>query len=136
MVAERRIERSLSPCPGDASPDFLLRRSVGHLGRKSDTKAELLPLAAKVWCYCEDRGIFGKTVTVTVTVKYADFQVITRSRTIHDPVCGEEELLAFATGLLEATFPAPKGIRLLGITLSSLDASGASENGQQLSFSL
>lgn len=81
-------------------------------------RAELLPLAAKVWRYCENRGFSGKTVTLKV--KYADFQVITRSRTVHGPVRSEDELLELAAVLLEGTFPAPKGIRLLGITLSSL----------------
>jgi DNA polymerase-4 len=94
--------------------------------------AELGPLAAKVWRTCEDRGFSGKTVTVKV--EYADFQVITRSRTIHGPVRGEDELLDLAVGLLEATFPAAKGIRLLGITLSSLLTDPG--EGSQLSFTL
>lgn len=80
-------------------------------------KAELAPLVAKVWRYCEDRGFFGKTVTVKV--KYADFQIITRSRTIHGSIRCEGKLRELAVSLLEATFPASKGIRLLGITLSS-----------------
>lgn len=96
-------------------------------------KAELAPLASKVWQYCEDRGFSGKTVTVKV--KYADFQIITRSRTIHGPVRGEDELRELAVGLLEATFPTPKGIRLLGITLSSL-MTEVDGNEPQLSFAL
>ncbi len=80
-------------------------------------KAELAPLVAKVWRYCEDRGFSGKTVTVKV--KYADFQIITRSRTIHGSIRSEGKLRELAVSLLEATFPASKGIRLLGITLSS-----------------
>lgn len=80
-------------------------------------KAELAPLVAKVWRHCEDRGFSGKTVTVKV--KYADFQIITRSRTIHGSIRCEGKLRELAVSLLEATFPASKGIRLLGITLSS-----------------
>jgi DNA polymerase-4 len=95
--------------------------------------AELAPLAAKVWRHCETRGFSGKTITLKV--KYADFQQITRSRTLHRPVHGQEEILKIAVELLEATFPAAKSIRLLGITLSSLLAE-ANEPAPQLSFSL
>jgi len=95
--------------------------------------AELAPLAAKVWRACEGRGMSGKTVTLKV--KYADFQTITRSRTIHGLVNGEDELRELATGLLQATFPTPKGIRLLGITLSSLTADEEPE-ASQLSLAL
>ncbi|MGO4842947.1 DNA polymerase IV, partial [Rhizobiaceae sp. 2RAB30] len=68
-------------------------------------------------------------------VKYADFQVITRSRTVHGPIRSEDELLELAAVLLEGTFPAPKGIRLLGITLSSLLTESDWEE-PQLSFPL
>jgi len=96
-------------------------------------KAELAPLAAKVWRYCEARGFSGKTVTLKV--KYADFQIITRSRTLQAPVRGEGEIREIAVGLLEGTYPAPKGIRLLGITLSSLSTE-PTERGPQLSLQL
>jgi len=81
-------------------------------------KAQLAPLADKVWRHCTDKDVFGKTVTLKI--KYADFQIITRSRTLHRAVRTETELLLMATGLLETTFPTTKGVRLLGITLSSL----------------
>ncbi len=79
--------------------------------------AELKPLVAKVWGYCEDKGIRGRTVTLKV--KFADFQQITRSRTVALPIeySDFEEL---AGDLLRSVFPLRKGIRLLGITLSSL----------------
>ena len=81
-------------------------------------KQELVLLAGKVWGSCESRGVSGRTVTLKL--KYADFEVITRSRTLRGPVRSESEMLDVSVGLLEVTFPAPKGIRLLGITLSSL----------------
>lgn len=94
-------------------------------------KAELLPMAAKVWQYCETRGFSGKTVTLKV--KYADFQIISRSRTLQATVMSQDELFQQAATLLAATFPAPKGIRLLGITLSSLQEAA---EAPQLSFPL
>jgi DNA polymerase-4 len=69
-------------------------------------------------------------------VKYADFQQITRSRTLHGPIHGEEEILNVACELLAATFPTRKGIRLLGITLSSLLTEVDEQAAPQLSFSL
>ena len=80
-------------------------------------RAEITPLAAKVWRHCEGKGLHGRTVTLKV--KYADFQVITRSRTATTPIGTLNDLEAIAQSLLEPLFPTPKGIRLLGVTLSS-----------------
>ena len=41
-------------------------------------RAELNPLVDKVWAYCDSTGVRGRTVTLKV--KFADFQIITRSR--------------------------------------------------------
>ncbi|MBZ9759156.1 DNA polymerase IV [Mesorhizobium sp. ESP6-5] len=79
--------------------------------------AELKPLTAKVWGYCEGKGIRGRTITLKV--KFADFQQITRSRTVSVPI----EFFEFerlASDLLRSVFPVQKEIRLLGVTLSSL----------------
>jgi len=79
---------------------------------------ELDKLVAKVWGYCEGKGIRGRTITLKV--RFADFQQITRSRTVAMPI----ELADFkglAADLLRQLFPVQKGIRLLGITLSSLN---------------
>jgi len=91
-------------------------------------RAQLPPLATKVWRHCTNKDVSGKTVTLKI--KYADFQIITRSRTLHRPVQTENELLDMAAGLLEATFPTTKGIRLLGITLSSLLTETNDQNTQ------
>ncbi|WP_421590979.1 DNA polymerase IV [Shinella sp. M27] len=80
-------------------------------------RAEITPLAAKVWRHCEAKGLHGRTVTLKV--KYADFQIITRSRTTSTPISRLDDLEAIAQSLLEPLFPAPKGIRLLGVALSS-----------------
>ena len=79
--------------------------------------AELRPLVAKVWGYCEGKGIRGRTVTLKV--KFADFQQITRSRTVAMPI-EHSDFEELAGDLLRSVFPVRKGIRLLGVTLSSL----------------
>ena len=73
---------------------------------------------------------------MTLKVKYADFQQITRSRTICRGVRNAEELAGIASALLEPLFPVEKGIRLLGVTLSSLEAQGEEPAIRQLSLGL
>lgn len=79
--------------------------------------AELKPLTAKVWGHCEGKGIRGRTITLKV--KFADFQQITRSRTVSVPL-EFSDFDRLAADLLSSVFPVQKGIRLLGVTLSSL----------------
>jgi DNA polymerase IV len=55
-----------------------------------------------------------------VKIKYANFRQITRSRTGQMPVSTRSELEQLGNALLEPLFPVVKGIRLLGISLSSL----------------
>ncbi|MCR6502057.1 DNA polymerase IV [Shinella sp. CPCC 101442] len=87
-------------------------------------RAEITPLAAKVWRHCEGKGLHGRTVTLKV--KYADFQIITRSKTTTSPISTFNDLEVICQSLLEPLFPPTKGIRLLGITLSSfVDDEGA-----------
>jgi DNA polymerase IV len=80
--------------------------------------AALQPIIEKVWRYCEGAGIRGRTVTLKV--KYADFQQITRSRSLIGVVADQGTLERISSDLLGALFPVQKGIRLLGITLSAL----------------
>ncbi|MBZ9848061.1 DNA polymerase IV [Mesorhizobium sp. CA14] len=94
--------------------------------------AELKPLTAKVWGYCEGKGIRGRTITLKV--KFADFQQITRSRTVSVPI-EFSDIEALAADLLSSVFPVRKGIRLLGVTLSSLDDVWSAEQ-RQLRFEL
>ena len=80
-------------------------------------RAEITPLVAKVWRHCEGKQLQGRTVTLKV--KYTDFQIITRSRTAATPIETADDLEAVARALLDPLFPATKGVRLLGVTLSS-----------------
>lgn len=105
------------------------RKSVGAEDTFADdifdlepARREVASLVEKVWSYCEARAISGRTVTLKV--KYADFRQITRSRTLSTAFGSAAELEATADALLEPLFPVEKGIRLLGVTLSSLDEKG------------
>ena len=77
------------------------------------------PLIAKVWRYCETNSIRPKTVTLKV--KYADFTQITRARTVERSFLSAGEIDETVASLLKSIFPLPKGVRLLGVTLSSLE---------------
>nr|WP_081969617.1 DNA polymerase IV [Paracoccus sanguinis] len=87
--------------------------------------AALVPLAAKVWAHAAARGISGRTVTLKA--KYTDFRIVTRAHSLPRPVAAEAELLSHAAALLPQVLPDPRGVRLLGITLSALGRVGADE---------
>jgi DNA polymerase-4 len=79
----------------------------------------LAPVFAKVWAAYSEAGLVGRTVTVKV--KYADFQQITRSRSCADAIMSQSVMEQFSYDLLRPLFPPKRGIRLLGVTLSNLD---------------
>jgi DNA polymerase IV len=117
-----------------------IRKSVGaettffsDLFTVEMARAALEPLIDKVWRYCETQTIRGRTVTIKA--KYADFQQITRSRTCQVPFTTRPEVERIVHELLEPLFPVKKGIRLLGVTLSSL-AQETAGSEQQLRLSI
>jgi DNA polymerase-4 len=94
----------------------------------------LVELAAKVWRHCDATRMRGRTVTLKV--KYFDFEIITRSRTLPAAVTGEAELGAISIDLLARLMP-PRGVRLLGVTVSNLEAEYESESSHpQMSLAL
>jgi DNA polymerase-4 len=110
-----------------------IRKSIGaettfgdDLFTLDEARAALEPLIGKVWSYCGESAMRGRTVTLKA--KYADFRQVTRSRTVEAPVASRAELEAIVSALLEPLFPASKGIRLLGVTLSSLAAETGGEH--------
>ena len=94
--------------------------------------AELEPLIDKVWRYCEPSGTRGRTVTLKV--KFADFETITRSRSVASAIVSRRDLAGLAIGLLEDNMPLPNAVRLLGVSLSSLQVGDDEE--PQLDFGL
>jgi DNA polymerase-4 len=80
--------------------------------------AELDRISQTVWRRVTEKNLAGRTITLKV--KYQDFRIRTRARSLDRPVAGREEFLAVGIALLRTLLPAEKGIRLLGLTLSSL----------------
>ena len=88
----------------------------------------LEPVFAKVWSACSRGGYGGRTVTVKV--KYADFQQITRSRSGLRPIGSRGELERISLELLRPCFPPARGVRLLGVTISGLAVSDEGGHAQ------
>jgi DNA polymerase-4 len=112
-----------------------VRKSVGaentfpaDLVAYEEARHALHEIIDKVWAYCVRSAIRGRTVTLKV--KFANFQQITRSRTAATPISSRSELEQLGNALLEPLFPARKGIRLLGVTMSSLTGTKAEPERQ------
>src|SRR3954469_7979826 len=102
-----------------------IRKSVGAENTFStdlpdfDTMVvELKPLIDKVWRHCEGAGNRGRTVTLKV--KFNDFEIITRSKSVPVAISNRSELESLAVALLQNEMPVPKPVRLLGVSLSAL----------------
>ncbi|GAB2960693.1 DNA polymerase IV [Hymenobacter coalescens] len=115
-----------------------VRKSVGSettFAQDLTTHEELVnglqPCLDEVWEYCQRAEMLGRTVTVKV--KYADFQLISRSRTTLAPVATAALLAQLSDELLRGLLPLPKGVRLLGVSLSNLEPAGEVV-GRQLTF--
>lgn len=78
--------------------------------------SELQPLIDKVWRHCEDKGTRGRAVTLKV--KFADFELISSSRTVAGTIGGSSDLANVTAELLRTLFPIKKSVRLLGVSVS------------------
>src|SRR5439155_6571675 len=77
----------------------------------------VLARANDVWTWCEKAQTFGRTVTVKI--KFADFQQITRSCSFTAVVATREQLRQASLDLIRSVFPPTQGIRLVGVTMSN-----------------
>jgi DNA polymerase-4 len=72
-----------------------------------------------VWESIAERELRGRTVTLKM--KYTDFQLATRARSLPQPIADKAEFARIARALLDEQLPLPLPIRLMGLTLSALD---------------
>ncbi len=101
-----------------------IRKSLGRettLDQDIDDLQEMLailePIAEDVERMVRDRDIRG--VTLTLKVRYADFQCITRNMTRNRPFQDAGEMMAAAEILLGQTEAEVRQVRLLGLTVSN-----------------
>ncbi len=116
-----------------------IRKSIGAENTFFDDLTEfgamreaLQPILDKLWRHCENSGIRGRTVTLKV--KFADFQIITRSRSTPSAVNARNDLDTIALDLLRPLLPPAKGIRLLGVSLSNLSSEDDGVVADQMTF--
>lgn len=92
-------------------------------------EGEIASLAETVEARLKEEKISGRTVTLKV--KYDDFTVITRSKTLDHAVCGVDDIREEACRLLrEKTEAGRRKIRLLGVSVSHFE--GAQREPSQL----
>ncbi len=72
--------------------------------------------------------------TLTLKVKYADYQQVTRSRTVYDTIKSRDVIMRMAIELLETTEAEAKRVRLLGLSLSNLDCEREADDCVQLTL--
>ena len=80
-------------------------------------------MADDVWAWCDNAQAFGRTVTVKV--KFADFQQVTRSRSFPAAIARHDLLRQASVELVRTLLPTAKGVRLLGVTVSNFDPAPA-----------
>jgi len=95
--------------------------------------SELTRIAGYAWERIERAQVAGRTVTLKV--KFADFEIITRSKSFGHLI-GREEFEATGRSLLAALHPLPKGIRLLGLGLHNLVEQDQLEPPRQLGLAI
>lgn len=88
---------------------------------------QLLALCEKVAWRLRRINLSGRTVTLKL--RYASFKTLTRSLTLPEPTCYDEEIYRSVKGMLEK-LTLQEGVRLLGVTVGNLQTS----DGGQLSL--
>ena len=96
--------------------------------------AELDRIAASLWTRIEKAQAWGRTVVLKV--KFADFRIITRSRSFAAPVRAPGQLAQAGRELLLAQLPLPMGARLLGLGVHNLEGEEDADRGAQLALAL
>jgi len=119
-----------------------VRKSLGaeetyaeDLGEMVDILAALDQIAAEVHRRADKKKFLARTLTLKI--KYTDFTVITRSRTVGHYVRSQAELFDIGKELLlQVDDLQEQKIRLMGLTLKNADAAngGIPAEGIQLSF--
>ncbi|MEE4200705.1 DNA polymerase IV [Erythrobacter sp.] len=118
-----------------------IRKSIGgertfseDISSGSQLRATLENIVDIVWTRVENAAakrsedqppVRGRTVTLKL--KYTDFQINTRAKSVAHWVEDKEEFARLARILLEEAMPLPMPIRLMGLTLSNLDRGDATE---------
>ncbi|MEW5687256.1 MAG: DNA polymerase IV [Pseudomonadota bacterium] len=91
-------------------------------------EAGVLAMADDVWAWCEKTGRLARTVTVKI--KWTDFQQSTRSQSFPWLIDSRAKIHEASLGLIRSVFPLHKGVRLVGVTLSNFVPEAANLAGE------
>lgn len=123
------IVRGIDERPVDPSED---RKSVGtedtfetDLRHYETLLGILAEIAARTAARLAVQGLAGRTVTLKV--KFSDFQQLTRRVTLPVAVSSAEELTGIAVGLFTRELLGRRAVRLLGVSVSALQTAGQVE---------
>ncbi len=107
------------------NPDGI-RKSIGventfekDLTENDELYREIDEILDQLWRRMNRSKAFGKTVTLKI--KFKDFETITRSRTSQLAIMEEAFLAKITYEMLNQLLPPPKGIRLMGVSFSNLE---------------
>ncbi len=129
-------------CRGIDNRDVITERVRKSLGKERTfgkditnltyLKDFLSDLLESVWEELEERELRGKTVTIKV--KYADFQQVTRSRSLYRPVESLQMLRDISLDLLKETEAGQRPVRLIGGSVSSFNENEKVDEVRQLAL--
>jgi len=94
-------------------------RDLSSGGELRETLEEIIDI---VWTSIERAEARGRTVTLKL--KYTDFQIFSRAKTVDVAIAEKAQFATLARALLEEVLPLPMPIRLMGLTLSKLEQQG------------
>ena len=86
-------------------------------------RREVRALALQTASALARRKIFARTITLKL--RYSNFETITRSHTQDPPTCSAEEMASRAAALLEKTEAGRRAVRLLGVNAHNLSETQA-----------
>jgi len=107
------------------NPDRI-RKSIGventfnkDLVGQDEIYREIDVILEQLWKRINRANVFGKTLTLKM--KYEDFEIISRSKTSQLLLTDEKHIAQIAYEMLNLLLPTEKGIRLLGLTISNIE---------------
>lgn len=116
-----------------------IRKSIGSettfqhdLIHRDEMLVWLEKLAKEVISICYKKSMLA--YTITIKVKYADFQQVTRSATLAESLTKYDDIKSLLAFLLDKTEVNSRSVRLLGVSLSNLTADVCSMHDVQMSL--
>jgi len=116
-----------------------IRKSIGSestFERDIEDEKEMIlalnEISKRLALRMEKHNIMGKTLTLKI--KYFDFELNTRSRTVNNYINSYSEIFDMASELLFVPIKPMKPVRLLGIQISNLNTERIDKSYKQLSF--